>query len=93
MCWAAADRMAGVAARHHPDREAGLRADANRIRDDILAGAWNEGVGSFVSSHGGSDLDAALLQMASLRFLPAADPRLRKTDRRQSGATSGETAG
>ena len=31
------------------------------------------------SVYGGNDLDAALLQMASLRFLPADDPRLART--------------
>lgn len=79
MCWAAADRMANVAARHHKEREAGLRVAAKRIHDEILARAWNETLGSFVAWHGGSDLDAALLPMASLRFLPGTDQRLHRT--------------
>ena len=93
MCWAAADRMANVAARHRPEREAGLRAAADRIRDEILAGAWNEKLGSFVAWHGGSDLDASLLQMASLRFLPAGRPAPAAHRRRRRGATSREAAG
>jgi GH15 family glucan-1,4-alpha-glucosidase len=32
-----------------------------------------------VGHYGGEDLDASLLQMARLRFLPAADPRLSST--------------
>ncbi|MEP6961575.1 MAG: glycoside hydrolase family 15 protein, partial [Acidobacteriota bacterium] len=35
--------------------------------------------GSFVGQYGGEDLDASLLQMARLRFLPKEDPRLSRT--------------
>jgi GH15 family glucan-1,4-alpha-glucosidase len=79
MCWAAADRMANVAARCQPGREASLRAAAHRIREQIIAEAWDAAAGSFVSTYGGGDLDASLLQMASLRLLPVEDPRLRQT--------------
>jgi GH15 family glucan-1,4-alpha-glucosidase len=79
MCWAAADRMANVAAAHCPGQEMSWRADAERIRKEILANAWSERVGSLVSSYGGTELDAALLQIASVRFLPPDDPRLRRT--------------
>lgn len=79
MCWAAADRMANVAARHCAEREEPLRAAANRIREEIVASAWNGAVGSFVSAYGGHDLDGSLLQIAGLRMLPAEDQRLRRT--------------
>ncbi len=79
MCWAAADRMALVAARRAPEFEQEFRAAAARIRDDVLVRAWNGELGSFVGHYGGRDLDASLLQMAMLRFLPAHDPRLRNT--------------
>jgi GH15 family glucan-1,4-alpha-glucosidase len=79
MCWAGLDRMANVAARYAPAREAGFRAEAAGIREDILAHAWNEELGCFVAAFGGRDLDASVLQMASLRFLPAEDARLRRT--------------
>jgi len=79
MCWAAVDRMANVSAGCCPEQEATLRSAAGRIRDEILARAWSEEHGSLVASYGGSDLDAALLQAASLRLLPADDPRLRST--------------
>jgi GH15 family glucan-1,4-alpha-glucosidase len=68
MCWAAADRMALVAARHAPSLERELREAAARIRDEIVARAWNGELGSFVGHYDGGDLDASLLQMASLRF-------------------------
>jgi GH15 family glucan-1,4-alpha-glucosidase len=56
-----------------------MRAAANRIRDDILANAWNQEAGTLVATYGGRDLDAALLQVASLRLLSADDHRLRGT--------------
>lgn len=79
MCWAGADRMAGVAARHAPALEAEFRVAADRIRDQIVREAWNPTVGSFVGHHGGRDLDASLLQMATLQLLPPDDARLRAT--------------
>jgi len=79
MCWAAADRMALVAATQAPTVEPEFRAAATRIRDQIAESAWNAEIGSFAGRYSGSDLDASLLQMATLRFLPAGDPRLRGT--------------
>jgi GH15 family glucan-1,4-alpha-glucosidase len=79
MCWAGADRMANVAARCCPDRVPGLRSAAGRIREEILARAWSVQAGSLTASYGGSDLDAALLQAASLRLLPSDDMRLHRT--------------
>ncbi|MGQ0658315.1 MAG: glycoside hydrolase family 15 protein [Chromatiales bacterium] len=79
MCWVGADRMACVAQRHRPDHAREFESAANRIRAEILSRAWNESHRSFVSTYGGSELDAALLQMASLRFLPSGDPRLNST--------------
>jgi GH15 family glucan-1,4-alpha-glucosidase len=79
MCWAAADRMAGVAERHAPDRASEFRAAAEKIRGEIIAQSWNANRNSFVGHYAGEDLDASLLQMVRLRFLPLTDPRLNKT--------------
>jgi GH15 family glucan-1,4-alpha-glucosidase len=79
MCWAGADRMARVAARHAPTVEAEFSAAAARIREEVARQSWNTELGSFVGSYGGRDLDASLLQMATLRFLPKDDPRLGST--------------
>jgi GH15 family glucan-1,4-alpha-glucosidase len=76
MCWAAADRMALIAARHAPGKRAKFEEAAARIRARIVAEAWSERLGSFAGTHGGQELDAALLQMAPLRFLSATDPKL-----------------
>jgi GH15 family glucan-1,4-alpha-glucosidase len=76
MCWAAAERMARVAALHDPLRESEFRSAAERIRETMIQEAWREDSGTFVGSHLGSDLDASLLQMAPLRFLPLDDRRV-----------------
>ncbi len=79
MCWAASERMARVAARHRPALAAEFAAEARRVQGLIVGEAWSAAQSTFVSSFGGSDLDASLLQMASLHLLPADDPRLHQT--------------
>ncbi len=79
MCWAGADRMAHIASRHRPELAPELRAAADRIRQEVVDKAYSPETSSFVASYGGTDLDASLLQMPILRFLPADDPRLRRT--------------
>jgi GH15 family glucan-1,4-alpha-glucosidase len=79
MCWAAADRMARVASRHSPAAAEEFQAAAARIHDEIVSRAWNGELGAFAASYGGNDLDASLLQMATLRLLPRQDPRLAAT--------------
>jgi GH15 family glucan-1,4-alpha-glucosidase len=79
MSWAAADRMARVSARHAKDRAPEYAAAAGRIRDEIVRSAWSDEAGAFAGTYGGRDLDASLLQMATLRLLPPDDPRLQAT--------------
>jgi GH15 family glucan-1,4-alpha-glucosidase len=79
MCWAAADRMALVSARHRPGLEREFSTAAAHIRGEIISRAWNDELRSFVGHYDGMDFDASLLQMATLRFLPADDPRMRAT--------------
>jgi GH15 family glucan-1,4-alpha-glucosidase len=79
MCWAAAERMTRIAERHRPADAAEFRAAAAKLHAEVLARGWNESLRSFVGEYGGADLDASLLQMAPLRFLPPSDPRLTAT--------------
>jgi GH15 family glucan-1,4-alpha-glucosidase len=79
MSWAAADRVAAVLEGTAPGAGAELAAAAKRIHAEILERAWRPGPGSFAASYQGSDLDASLLQMVPLRFLPRTDPRLGST--------------
>ncbi len=79
MCWAAADRMATVAARHNPNVAAEFAQAAQRIHSEICDRSFSTTLRSFVGRPGSEELDAALLQMVSLRFLPWSDPRLHDT--------------
>ncbi|MBI2894931.1 MAG: glycoside hydrolase family 15 protein [Deltaproteobacteria bacterium] len=79
MCWAAADRMAAVASRHLPSHAEEFRDAATRIRDEIVRKAWSPELGFFAATYGGANLDASLLQMVMLRFLPSHDLRMRAT--------------
>ncbi|HEX9906444.1 MAG TPA: glycoside hydrolase family 15 protein [Propylenella sp.] len=49
------------------------------IRADILANGWSEKRGSFVQYYGGEALDAALLLIPIVGFLPPEDPRVLST--------------
>jgi GH15 family glucan-1,4-alpha-glucosidase len=79
MSWAGADRMAKIAALHEPSLAAEFSSAADKIRGEIIQHSWNAGKNSFVGHYCGEDLDASLLQMARLRFLPPTDARLSST--------------
>jgi GH15 family glucan-1,4-alpha-glucosidase len=79
MSWAAADRMARVAALHAPSLEPEFRVGSERIREEIAKRAWNPTLGSFVSMYEGVELDASLLQMVTLRLFPPDDKRIQST--------------
>jgi GH15 family glucan-1,4-alpha-glucosidase len=79
MCWVAVDRGARLALLRG---DAGLasrwRDSADQIHDDVCANGVN-GDGRFTQSYGSDNLDASLLLLPLLRFLPPDDPRLRST--------------
>ncbi|MGH8250726.1 MAG: glycoside hydrolase family 15 protein [Steroidobacteraceae bacterium] len=80
MCWAACDRLGRIAAHLGIGARAALwheRADA--IRAAIEQHAWDGKRGSFVDSFGGGDVEAGLLLMAEVGFLPADDARFTGT--------------
>jgi GH15 family glucan-1,4-alpha-glucosidase len=88
MCWVAADRMARVAGRLAPDTAAEFHDAARRIHGEIISRGWNAAQGSFTAAYDGEGMDASLLQMAPLRFLPPNDPRLASTIDAIRGALS-----
>ncbi|WP_036025285.1 glycoside hydrolase family 15 protein [Paraburkholderia dilworthii] len=49
------------------------------IRDEICREAWNAGLGTFTQYYGSDTLDASLLLMPLVGFLPADDPRMAST--------------
>ena len=76
MCWAACDRLAKIAARLEMTERSTYWADAaKRIRTGVLERAWNRRLNSLVSSFEGEDMDASLLCLQEIGFLPAQDPR------------------
>jgi GH15 family glucan-1,4-alpha-glucosidase len=78
-CWVAADRGARLAAMHD---EPELAARWQTAADDIHADICENGVddrGVFVQHYETAALDASLLLMPLVRFLPASDPRIRAT--------------
>ncbi len=80
MSWAACDRLAKIACTFaQNDREAFWRSRADIIHTKIVEQAWNPKRQSFVESFGGNDLDASVLLMAEVGFLPARDPRFTST--------------
>ena len=80
LCWAACDRLARIARiLGLAERERRWASRAEVIRERLLAGAWDEKRGAFTGAIGSSDLDASVLLLAELGFLPPEDPRFRRT--------------
>jgi GH15 family glucan-1,4-alpha-glucosidase len=80
LCWVALDRAATLApALGAPQRAAGWRAEAERLRAAVLERAWDERRGAFAGTLDGDGLDVAVLLIGLTGFLPAADPRLAAT--------------
>jgi GH15 family glucan-1,4-alpha-glucosidase len=79
MCWVACDRGARLARLHdEPDYAERWQKAADEIRADILAHGLDER-GVFVQHYDSTALDASVLLMPLVRFLPADDERIRRT--------------
>ncbi len=79
MCWVAADRGARLARiREDESTAARWREAAEEIRADICANGVDER-GVFVQHYETEALDASLLLLPLVRFLPSHDPRVRAT--------------
>ena len=75
MAWVAFDR----AAKADKKNSAKWRAIADKIHADILAKGIDKKRGCFVQAYGGKEMDAALLMIPVVGFLPASDPRVVRT--------------
>ncbi|MFL5962575.1 MAG: glycoside hydrolase family 15 protein [Gaiellaceae bacterium] len=79
MCWVAADRGARLAEiRGQLEHAARWQSSADEIGADICAHALDER-GVFCQHYGATALDASVLLMPLVRFLPPDDERIRKT--------------
>ena len=79
MTWAGAERMAGVARLHAPHLESEFTSAALNLRRELDQRAWSPERNTYVGTYDGRDVDASLLQMATLRYLAPGDPRLVST--------------
>ena len=80
MAWVAFDRAIKATERfglHGPVDQ--WRAVRRAIHDDVCTRGFDRRLGSFVQSYGSAELDASLLLLPTVGFLPAGDPRIRGT--------------
>ncbi|HEY6470707.1 MAG TPA: glycoside hydrolase family 15 protein [Candidatus Dormibacteraeota bacterium] len=80
LCWTALDRAVQLAPRlgsfAKPESWA---AERDRIRDAVLTRGWSEKRGAYAQAFDSDELDAAVLLMPLVEFLPATDMRMRAT--------------
>jgi GH15 family glucan-1,4-alpha-glucosidase len=80
MAWAAFDRAIKEVEKFGLDGPVERwRATAEKIKAEVCARAFDTRIGSFVQSYDSEHLDASLLLMPCVGFLPADDPRVRGT--------------
>jgi GH15 family glucan-1,4-alpha-glucosidase len=81
MCWVALDRGAKLARLRHDDELAAeWQKEADEIHRDVLAHGLDKR-GVFTQAYGSDALDASLLLLPLVRFLPPDDERIRATVR------------
>jgi GH15 family glucan-1,4-alpha-glucosidase len=77
MCWVAADRAVRAVERHGMDGPIEQwRKLREAIHGDVCTHGFDATRNSFVQVYGAQQLDASLLQLAPLGFLPGDDPRV-----------------
>ena len=80
MCWVALDRAVDLAdmmgPTADPERWSAVR---DEIHETVLHRAWNDDVGAFTGAYDSDRLDASVLVLPLVGFLPATDERMRAT--------------
>lgn len=79
MCWAAAERTGRIGAKAGAAWAKEISDQASALHARVMAEAFNPALDTFTRTSHGKDLDASLLQMVPLRFLPANDRRVAAT--------------
>lgn len=80
MAWVAIDRFVrahGTDAHDNTLRR--MTALRRNIHDEVCREGWNDGLGTFTQYYGGQELDAGVLLLPLVGFLPARDPRVAST--------------
>lgn len=79
-CWTALDRAVRFGPRIGQPADVARWATArDEVRAAVLTRGWNERVGAYTGAFDSDDLDASVLIMPLVGFLPAGDPRMRAT--------------
>ncbi len=82
MAWVAVDRAVRLIEELGTGGEAGLglvpqlRGLRERIHDEVCERSFNPRIGAFAQSYGSDTLDASVLLLPHVQFLPASDPRM-----------------
>jgi len=80
MAWVAFDRaVAHLEAEDLPELSRKWREIADEIHADVCERGFDRELGSFVQAYGSKWVDASLLLLPLVGFLPATDPRIRGT--------------
>lgn len=80
MCWVAFDRAVRLTRKRGlPGPLESWMNSRDAIYEEIHQDFWNEELGSFVQSKGGTVVDASCLLMPLVRFISATDPRFKST--------------
>ena len=80
MCWVALDRAVKLAdLLDASDRVQRWQAEADRIRETVLREAWHEEARAFTGAFGSDHLDASVLLLPLVGFIPADDDRMLAT--------------
>ena len=80
MAWVALDRGARIAAELElPGDVERWRGEADLVHAEVLQRGWDPSRQTFVQAYGEPQLDAAVLVIPKVRFLPRTDPRVRST--------------
>lgn len=80
MAWVALDRAVRLAHKRSltGDIETWTRA-RDAIKEEVMERGWNAEIGAFTQYYGSTDLDASVLIMPLVLFLPPSDPRILST--------------
>jgi GH15 family glucan-1,4-alpha-glucosidase len=80
MCWVALDRAVKAAEQLNLSGDLPTwRAFRDEIREEILDRGYNAELGYFVQAYDSTALDASVLLLPLIGFIPATDPRMRST--------------
>jgi GH15 family glucan-1,4-alpha-glucosidase len=80
LCWVALDRAVKLAAWLGAEQQVGRwTRERDAVRNDLLTNGWSDEAGAYTGAYGSDHLDAGVLLMPILGFLPADDPRMHAT--------------